>query len=383
MSFRRFFCDDDKLPTHLDLAGGKYHVMGKNDKGEKHSILFFEERAKRLQEGKIDCLSEIPTVIHPFHADVDAEVEKGASFPVLEISKAIQETLSEKEGVNSNKTALIVLTAPPAEKNGKMKHGIHVIAPEVKRDLAFDKEIVNESLSKIQHVLDSAGINLKANEIMDTSIYNGDRGVGMRMAFAHKAKKNDDDTKTIIDRQYTVFSVIKANGVIDDKRTRALQENKLLAMKMASIRHETTSDTIYKKKRKGTDIPFLDQSAGNMVDDDKRLLFKYASQIHPSFETAQIRPNGVSFVEKSEAKFSGFKFWTTQRLCPASGLIHGSSGMVLLLNKWGMLYASCSSPKRECARWKPPPVQVCQKCCDQFGLNAELGFPKPFLSFGP
>ena len=204
-------CEEHEVHTHLDMFNGKYCIKTTNDDHKKFLIL----RAAALNAGHKDCITEIATPEHIYHADIDGSVDQSIEFDYMGIARAIQRTLQLQTEIHKSDTSIIILTAPPdVKEDGKIKHGMHIIAPYIKCSFEYEKNIRLHSFEHIQPILDemSPHNKLLANEIFDISPYTGSTGSGLRMAFSYKTDKLPDGTKKLVDRRYTVYAVLKPDG---------------------------------------------------------------------------------------------------------------------------------------------------------------------------
>ncbi len=374
--YLQFVCkhrtEENELHTHLDLFGGKYTIRANDN--EK----FLSLRANAIERGVKDAISEIASPVHPLHFDIDGKAVHEYNFPYLEIAKCIQVAVSNKDNVPTHKTHMIVLTAPPdkEKEEGYSKHGMHIVFPYVKSSFEMECLVCNEVLTSVQTVLDAA-LNkdqprVFAENIIDTCIYKGERGIGLRMPFAYKVDKLDNGKRHYVNRRYTVYGVVRHNGELDPTLTTNMRSNIHLTLKLCSIRSHHAPMS-YIKKRKHSDITI----DAKTIRKDQEIL-DYAAQIHESFrnttiiETKNVDPkygHNIEFVLDNH------------RYCPYMQKVHNQSCLYLTLDtKYGLLGAGCWCRKHDCIRkYKPNKIPLPQHLCKKYGVLHNNGLPKGFM----
>ncbi|AHA54713.1 hypothetical protein EhV145_00162 [Emiliania huxleyi virus 145] len=246
-------CGDEQIHTHLDMFEGKYCITTKNN---DHST-FLRLRAAAIDAGYKDCITEIATPEHIFHADIDAHVPTDIEFDYIGFARALQLTLQQQPEVHVSNTTLIILTAPVANEEEGVKHGMHIIAPYIKCSFDYEKGVREASFERFQEILDRISPNKKlyAADIYDPAPYTGKTGSGLRMAYSYKTKKLDDGTKELVNRRYTVHAVLNPNGTIHEKQTASFKSSTLLTVQRCTIRSYAKSINYVKKRKR--DVPTI------------------------------------------------------------------------------------------------------------------------------
>ena len=362
-------CKDHEIHTHLDLFSGKYCIKTTNGDDKKFLVL----RAAAINAGYKDCISEIATPKHIFHADIDGKVNKDVSFDYLGFARAIQLTLQKQENMRPADTVLILLTAPPeVHENGTLKHGMHIVAPYIKCDFDYEKMIREQTLDAFQDILDTISPidKVSAEKIYDVAPYTGETGSGLRMPFSYKTTKPPE--KKLVDRRYTVFAVLSANGTIHEKQTSTYKKSTLLTLQRCTIRSNTETLNYVKKRKRN-----MPTTGSLAVSSAGAKLLEYASKyIHPSIATARIRD--VIPYEHDKAKYAGFIFKLDQTYCPYMNKKHNQSTLYIKVNLFAEWTMGCYCKKYECRKWRPgfrPIDQDIASECHVLGKdNIPLGF---------
>ena len=231
---------------------------------------------------------------------------------------------------------------------------------------------VGGCISNNVHGKDSFKFGTFAENIIDTCIYKGERGIGLRMPFAYKVDKLENGKKFYVNRRYTVYGVVRSNGELDPTLTTNMRSNIHLTLKLCSIRSHHAPIS-YIKKRKHSDITI----DANTIRKDQEIL-EYAGQIHESFRnTTIIETKNVDPKYGHHLEF----VLDNHRYCPYMQKVHNQSCLYLTLNiEYGLLGAGCWCRKHDCIKkYKPNKVPLPQHLCRKYNVLHKNGLPKGFM----
>ncbi|AEO97632.1 hypothetical protein ENVG_00352 [Emiliania huxleyi virus 84] len=361
-------CGDEQIHTHLDMFEGKYCITTKNN---DHST-FLRLRAAAIDAGYKDCITEIATPEHIFHADIDAHVPTDIEFDYIGFARALQLTLQQQPEVHVSNTTLIILTAPSANEEEGVKHGMHIIAPYIKCSFDYEKGVREASFERFQEILDRISPNKKlyAADIYDPAPYTGKTGSGLRMAYSYKTKKLDDGTKELVNRRYTVYAVLNPNGTIHEKQTASFKSSTLLTIQRCTIRSYAKSINYVKKRKR--DVPTI----GSISTEKGKKIFEYAAQIDTIFSHPVVKD--TMQYDHPNPKYAGHILKLDETYCPHMQKKHKQSTIYIKYNLFACVTAGCYCKKYTCHKWKPECIPTDMETAKEYNLlgkdNIPLGF---------
>jgi hypothetical protein len=182
--------------------------------------------------------------IFKWHADLDLLAEREiTSDELVDVAKEVQRCMAVVLGDQVlHKRGLLILRAPPVQKEDKLKTGVHLIAPALKVDVEQCAAIRDLALPQLK--LRPLPLLNTWEDAFDLSVY---KGSGLRMLGSRKIEycKCSLGVDCIIcqgtgkvdaGRAYVVDDVLDADGKRDDRLIAALRRNTGGALKYASIR---------------------------------------------------------------------------------------------------------------------------------------------------
>lgn len=353
--------------------GGKLHVS------PNEYDVFLSNYAAGLDRGEKLYMIELRT--SPFfkwHADLDMMMKDHINIDVIiEYVKVIQAVIKDYLGIEGkNKLKLLALATEPMHKNDGIKHGLHIIAPNITVTVEDCIEIQKRCVE-----------NLKQRDIpingwedaFDTSVYKGSglRMLGSRKIEVCKCKEKEGcelckkTHKIDVGRQYEVSFVLNGNGEIDERETETLKKRSNLAVKMSSIKSfaqlqsnvPTRSTSIQPIKRR--------KYTREEVPDELDIVGLLEYHLHISFGTIELvnmikTANGVVFSVR------GCKF------CMNVDREHSNSNIYIFLGKNGELSQRCHCPKYSCKSFTSPTISVSSSLMKKCGLITSSGLPPGF-----
>ncbi len=361
-------CGDDQIHTHLDMFEGKYCITTKNNDHQT----FLRLRAAAIDAGYKDCITEIATPEHIFHADIDAHVPSDVIFDYMGFARALQLTLQQQPELHISNTTLIILTAPPSPEEEGMKHGMHIIAPYIKCNFDYEKSVREASFDSFQKVLDRISPNTKlyAENIYDPAPYTGKTGSGLRMAYSYKTKKLENGTKELVNRRYTVHAVLNPNGTIHETQTKSFRRSTLLTLQRATIRSYSKSINYVKKRNRDT------PTIGSISTEKGKKIFEYAAQIDPIFANPAIKDT-IQY-DNPNPRIAGHIIKLDENYCPHMQKKHKQSTIYIKYNLFAEVTAGCYCKKYTCHKWRPSFIPTDMETAKEYKLlgkdNIPLGF---------
>lgn len=190
----KIFRADPRLPTHLQLDGGKFQIP--DDLHDKFLELYADELTHHNEETRWWSIHECATRYFALFFDLDLENKiderNELSIDIIKkIARIIQAVVSQffpsTKSEHKKNTHLIVLAAPPKFTNDTRKSGLHLVFPHVHVDLNQALQIrenVWRELSKQGNVVPN--MTRSWEHVVDEQVYTGN--AGLRMVGSHKWK---------------------------------------------------------------------------------------------------------------------------------------------------------------------------------------------------
>lgn len=348
--------------------GGKLHVP------PNEYDTFLMSYASGLQRNEPLYMIELRTSPYfKWHADLDMLLTYELSeHQIMIIVPVIQNVIKEHLGVSGkNKLKLLGLSTQPKAKDGMVKSGLHIIAPNIV--VSVDDCIAIQEKC-IPRLAESITLENPWSDAFDTSVY---KGSGLRMLGSRKIEtcKNDDGTggtrRIDSGRPYSVSFVMNGDGKLDDEEASRLKRHVNLAVKMSSIKSFGCLQRDAPQRGIAA-IPVKQQkTTSESAPDDLNIPSLLAHHLHASFASIELvnmkrTPAGVAFSVR------GCKF------CMNVEREHSSSNIYIFLSTSGELTQRCHCPKYFCGSFRSESIPVTSALMKQCGLVTSSGLPSSF-----
>jgi len=336
---------------------------------------FLDAHASDVARGVPMSVVEYPTEPSRPYVDMDIETEHEGGVCVRRILLIIQRAFRATLGEGARLTLLAMVAPVKLLANGKLKFGLHVIAPHARATRA---ELLASRSAAIAELVETVPISNEWSDAYDPAVYTSS---GLRLVGANKFESCTCATgctdcslcggrrRFDAGRPYTIHSVLASNGDDDPSMLAHLTSNTALLVKLGSIRcHEKL--TVLDMSR--TSVKRARGRNEGRISSVGRALSVHAVALSPEFGGCAVRD--VKELRNGDLVLS----ISGVRYCMNTEAEHRSSSIYFYLQRDGWLTQRCYCPKYGCAQFRSPPLYASQELLRECGLLSRRGLPVCF-----
>ena len=358
---------NDGIITNLLMDG---HRGGKLTVPASEYPAFLDAHASDVARGVPSFVVEYPTEPSRPYVDMDIETESVGMVCVHDVLVVIQRAFRATLGESARLTLLAMVAPPKPLANGKIKLGLHIVAPHARATRA---ELLVARTAALEELAVGVPISNSWDDAYDRAVYVSS---GLRLVGANKFEncKCSAGCSTCggrrrydAGRPYAIHSVIGNGGCDDPSMLGHLKLNVALLVKLGSIRcHERLvfiSDpparTIVKRQR----------HEGGRIGAVGRALCAVVGALSPEYTACEVRDvRGLS---------NGDRVLTLRdmRYCLNIAAEHGSSAIYFYLFRDGWIIQRCHCTKYGCVNFRSQRLVASQELLRLCGLLSPLGLP--------
>lgn len=358
----------DGVVTNLLMDG---HRGGKLTVPASEYPSFLDAHASDVARGVPTFVVEYPTEPARPYVDMDIEVDAVESIRVHDILVIIQRAFRATLGDDARLT-LLAMTAPPKLlANGKIKFGLHIVAPHAR---ATRSELIAARNSAMNDLVTSVTISNTWENAYDQAVY---LSAGLRLVGANKFENCKCATGCTIcggrrrydaGRPYAIHSVLASNGRDDASMLAHLKLNVALLAKLGSIRcHDrlTVAPDPHArsivKRRRGQE--------GGKISAIGRALSSVVCALSPEYSSCEVTDVRALRNGDRVIVVGGMRY------CMNTAAEHGSSSIYFYLFKDGWITQRCHCPKYGCGQFRSRLMFASQELLSACGLLSPSGLP--------
>ena len=335
---------------------------------------FLDAHARDIARGVPTFVVEYPTEPSRPYVDIDIETEPGATVCVHDVLVAIQRAFRSTLGDDARLTLLAMVAQPKPLANGRVKFGLHIVAPHSRATRA---QLLAARSSAITELAARVPIANNWEDAYDQAVYTSS---GLRLVGSNKFESCKCPTGCSVcggrrrydaGRPYVVHSVLSSNGLDDACMLAHLKLNTALLVKLGSIRcHDKLAAapsiqarSILKRQR---------GQEGGRIGAVGRALSAIAGLLAPEYGACEVRD------VRSMANGDRVLALDGVRYCLNVEAEHGSSTVYFYMSREGWISQRCHCPKYGCAQFRGQRLQASQELLSLCGLLSPLGLPIGF-----
>lgn len=358
---------NDGLVTNLLMDG---HRGGKLTVPASEYPAFLDAHASDVARGVPSFVVEYPTEPSRPYVDMDIETEAGGTVCVHDILVIVQRAFRATFYVGARLTLLAMVAPPKPLTNGKIKFGLHIVAPHARATRA---ELIVARTAALEELTVGVTISNAWDDAYDKAVYISS---GLRLVGANKFQNCickagcgvcKGRRRYDAGRPYAIHSVLDNNGCDDPSMMQHMKLNVALLVKLGSIRcherlviaPEPQARTIMKRQRHD----------GGGISAMGRALCAVVGVLSPEYSAIDVRD--VRRLGNGDRVFT----LIGMRYCLNISAEHGSSAIYFYLHRDGWLVQRCFCTKYGCVNFRSERIVASQELLRLCGLLSPIGLP--------